>query len=69
MVEMVVDLSMKGGCLAAAAYPARVVALLSSDVPGDDPAIIGSGPTVTYPTTFADARAILINTAYHPLPC
>jgi glycerate 2-kinase len=36
----------KGGQLAAAAYPARVLALLISDVPGDDPATIGSGPTV-----------------------
>ena len=65
---MVVDLSMKGGCLAAAAYPARVVALLISDVPGDDPAIIGSGPTVTYPTTFADARAILDKYGISPPP-
>ena len=51
--------AIKGGRLAAAAYPARLVALLISDVPGDDPAIIASGPTVADPTTFADARAIL----------
>jgi hydroxypyruvate reductase len=49
----------KGGRLAAAAYPARVVTLLISDVPGDDPGVIASGPTVPDATTFADARAIL----------
>lgn len=37
----------KGGKLAAAAYPARMLALIVSDVPGDDPAFIGSGPTVS----------------------
>jgi hydroxypyruvate reductase len=41
----------KGGRLAAAAAPARVVTLAISDVPGDDPAVIGSGPTVADPTT------------------
>jgi hydroxypyruvate reductase len=51
--------AIKGGRLAAAAHPAKVVSLLISDVPGDDPAVIGSGPTVADPTTFADARAIL----------
>jgi hydroxypyruvate reductase len=51
--------AIKGGRLAAAAHPASVVSLLISDVPGDDPAVIGSGPTVADPTTFADARAIL----------
>jgi glycerate 2-kinase len=49
----------KGGRLAAAAAPARVLTLAISDVPGDDPAVIGSGPTVPDPTTFADARAIV----------
>jgi len=49
----------KGGRLAAAAAPARVVTLAISDVPGDDPAVIGSGPTVPDPTTLADARAIV----------
>jgi hydroxypyruvate reductase len=49
----------KGGRLAAAAYPAQVVSLLISDVPGDDPAVIASGPTVADPTTYADARAVL----------
>jgi len=49
----------KGGRLAAAAFPARVVTLAISDVPGDDPAVIASGPTVPDPSTFEDARAIL----------
>ena len=49
----------KGGRLARAAHPARVVTLAISDVPGDDPAVIGSGPTVPDPTTLADARAIV----------
>jgi glycerate 2-kinase len=49
----------KGGRLAAAAYPARLVTLLISDVPGDEPSVIASGPTVPDPTTFADALAIL----------
>jgi glycerate 2-kinase len=51
--------AIKGGRLAAAAAPARVVTLAISDVPGDDPAVIGSGPTVPDPTTFADARALI----------
>ena len=49
----------KGGQLAAAANPARMLSLLISDVPGDDPAFIGSGPTVGDASTPADARAIL----------
>jgi hydroxypyruvate reductase len=49
----------KGGQLAAAAWPARMLALLLSDVPGDDPAFIGSGPTVGDPSTPAEARAVL----------
>jgi glycerate 2-kinase len=49
----------KGGRLARLAQPARVVTLAISDVPGDDPAVIGSGPTVPDPTTIADARAII----------
>ena len=49
----------KGGRLARAAYPARVVTLAISDVPRDDPAVIGSGPTVPDPSTLADARAIV----------
>lgn len=51
--------AIKGGRLAAAAAPAKVVTLLISDVPGDDPAVIGSGPTVPDPTTYADALAIV----------
>ncbi|MEA2775138.1 MAG: glycerate 2-kinase [Acetobacteraceae bacterium] len=51
--------AIKGGRLAAAAAPARVVTLAISDVPGDDPAVIGSGPTVPDATTFAEARALL----------
>ena len=51
--------AIKGGRLAAAAHPARVVSLLISDVPGDDPSVIGSGPTVPDRTTFADALAIV----------
>lgn len=49
----------KGGQLAAAAYPAHMLALMISDVPGDDPAFIGSGPTVGDVTTPSDAIAIL----------
>lgn len=49
----------KGGRLAKRAYPARVVTLAISDVPGDNPAVIGSGPTVPDPTTLADARALV----------
>ena len=49
----------KGGRLALRAHPARVVTLAISDVPGDDPAVIGSGPTVPDPSTLADARAIV----------
>lgn len=49
----------KGGRLAAACYPAQVINLLISDVPGDDPADIGSGPTVGDVTTCADALTII----------
>ena len=51
--------AIKGGRLAAASSPASVVTLMISDVPGDDPSIVASGPTVADPSTFADARAIL----------
>jgi hydroxypyruvate reductase len=51
--------AIKGGRLAVAAAPARVVTLVISDVPGDDPSIIASGPTVPDPTTIADARTVL----------
>ncbi|WP_368911429.1 glycerate kinase [Taklimakanibacter deserti] len=51
--------ALKGGRLAAAAFPAEVVSLIISDVPGDDPAIVASGPTVPDPTTRQDALKIL----------
>jgi glycerate 2-kinase len=51
--------AIKGGRLAAACYPAQVLTLLISDVPGDDPSVIASGPTVPDPTTCADALSIL----------
>ena len=51
--------AIKGGRLAAACHPARVLTLLISDVPGDRPIDIASGPTVGDPTTSADALAIL----------
>jgi glycerate 2-kinase len=49
----------KGGRLARHAFPAKLVTTGISDVPGDDPAVIGSGPTVPDPSTLADARAIV----------
>jgi glycerate 2-kinase len=58
--------AIKGGRLAAATYPAKLVTLLISDVPGDNPATIASGPTVADPTTFAEARAILDRYAIVP---
>ena len=51
--------AIKGGRLAAAAFPAQVVTLLISDVPGDDPSVVASGPTVPDPTSFADALAVI----------
>lgn len=51
--------TIKGGRLGAACHPARLVTLLISDVPGDDPVDIASGPTVADPTTCADALAVL----------
>lgn len=51
--------AIKGGRLAAATYPARLIALGISDVPGDEPTVIASGPTVADPTTSAQALAIL----------
>ncbi len=51
--------AVKGGRLAAACAPAKVITLAISDIPGDDPAVIASGPTVADATTFADAVAIL----------
>lgn len=58
--------AIKGGRLAVAAHPARVVTLAISDVPDDDPPTIGSGPTVADPTSFADARAILARYGIEP---
>ena len=49
----------KGGRLAVAAAPARVVSLVVSDVPGDDPAEVASGPTVPSRVTLAEARALV----------
>ncbi len=60
--------AIKGGRLAAAAAPARIVSLLISDVPGDDPSVIASGPTVPDPTSFADARAVLAKYGISPPP-
>ena len=51
--------AIKGGRLGAACHPAKVVTLLISDVPGDDPKVIASGPTVPDLTTCADALALL----------
>lgn len=51
--------AIKGGRLAAAAYPARVVTLIVSDVPGDDPALVSSGPTVPDNSTRQDALSII----------
>jgi len=51
--------AIKGGRLAAAAWPASVLTLAISDVPGDDPAVIASGPTVGDPTTAAEALQVL----------
>ena len=51
--------AIKGGRLAQAIAPARLITLAISDVVGDDPATIGSGPTVADPTTLADARTVI----------
>lgn len=51
--------AIKGGRLAAACHPAKLVTLVISDVPGDNPGDIGSGPTVSDPTTCGDALEIL----------
>jgi glycerate 2-kinase (EC 2.7.1.-) len=57
--------TLKGGQLTALCRPAAVVSLLISDVPGDDPAVIASGPTVPDPTTCADACAIVEKYGLH----
>lgn len=53
--------TLKGGQLASTAAPARVVTLLFSDVVGDDPGVIASGPTAPDPTTFGDALGVLVD--------
>ncbi len=58
----------KGGKLAAAVYPARLLTLAISDVPGDNPDEIGSGPTVADRSTLADARAVLAKWNIEPSP-
>jgi hydroxypyruvate reductase len=60
--------AVKGGRLAALAAPARLVTLAISDVPGDDPSVIASGPTVPDPTTLAEARAVLAKYGIEPPP-
>lgn len=60
--------AIKGGRLAAAAFPARTLALLISDVPGDDPAVVASGPTVPDPTSCADALDVLRRYGIEPPP-
>ncbi|NMG39224.1 DUF4147 domain-containing protein [Chelativorans sp. ZYF759] len=51
--------AIKGGRLALAAHPARVVSLIVSDIPGDNPAFVASGPTVPDPATRTDALSIV----------
>lgn len=60
--------AIKGGHLAALAFPATVIGLILSDVIGDDPSAIGSGPTVLDTTTTADAAAVLKRYRLPPLP-
>jgi hydroxypyruvate reductase len=60
--------AIKGGRLAAACHPAKIVTLLISDVPGDDPINIASGPTVPDPTTCEDALEILDRHGIKPAP-
>jgi hydroxypyruvate reductase len=60
--------AIKGGRLAVAAAPARIVTLLISDVPGDDPAVIASGPTVPDESTRQEALAVLARRGVTPPP-
>jgi hydroxypyruvate reductase len=60
--------AIKGGRLAEAARPARMATLVISDVPGDDPATVASGPTLADPTTLAEARAVLAKYHIRPPP-
>ncbi len=59
----------KGGRLATAAFPADVWTAIVSDVPGDDPSVVASGPTVGDPTTTRDALAVLERYDVVPPPC
>jgi glycerate 2-kinase len=58
--------AIKGGRLASAVHPARLIAMAISDVPGDELDVIASGPTVPDPTSFADAQAVLAKYAVTP---
>ena len=58
--------AIKGGRLGAAAHPAKLVTLAISDVPGDHPGVIASGPTAADPTTFEDARRIVAKYGIEP---
>lgn len=60
--------SIKGGRLASSAWPATTLTLILSDVVGDDPRVIGSGPTVADPSTCEDARRILEHYGIEPPP-
>ncbi len=60
--------AIKGGRLAQAAAPAQIITLMISDVPGDDPSVIGSGPTVPDASTLAQARAVLARYGIKVLP-
>ncbi len=60
--------AIKGGRLAEAARPARMATLVISDVAGDDPATVASGPTLADPTTLAEARAVLAKYDIRPPP-
>ena len=60
--------AVKGGRLAVAAWPAAVVTLIISDVPGDDPSVVASGPTVGDPTPYAEALAVLDKYGIEPSP-
>jgi glycerate 2-kinase len=60
--------AIKGGRLAVAAAPARILSLIISDVPGDDPSVIASGPTTPDASTLADAKAVLKRYGIVPPP-
>jgi glycerate 2-kinase len=60
--------AIKGGRLAVAAAPAKIVSLIISDVPGDDPSVIASGPTTPDATTLAEAKAVLRRYGIVPPP-